>query len=303
MNNLSISRRSAWILAARPKTLLAAIVPVLVGGTLAYSDDKSKFSFLATVVALFCSGCIQIGTNFTNDLFDYLKGADTVERVGPLRVLSSGLISKGEMKYAIIGVFGAAFFAGLYLVWIGGTEIFIIGVLSIFSGIIYTAGPYPLAYNGLGDLFSFVFFGVVGTMGTYYVNIKEWSLHSFIASIPVGALITAILVVNNYRDIVQDAKAGKKTLTVKFGESFTRFEYILLLLVAFLSPVYLVYNSHFSTWLLLPYLSLPLAIKMIRMLFTLRDQALNSLLELTAKFSALFGLLFSIGIIVGKFSH
>ncbi len=303
MNNQNISKPRSWLLAARPKTLLAAVVPVLVGGTLAYSDNIDKFSWTASLVAFFCSMCIQIGTNFTNDLFDFIKGADTDERVGPTRVLSAGLISKSEMKNAIIVVFGAAFFAGLYLVQIGGISIFIIGILSIFSGIIYTAGPYPLAYNGLGDLFSFVFFGVVGTMGTYYVNIKEWSLHSFIASIPVGALITAILVVNNYRDIVQDAKAGKKTLAVKFGKSFTRMEYIALLLLAFFAPVYLVYHSHFSIWLLLPCLLLPLALRMISMLFKFRNQALNSLLELTAKFAALFGLLFSIGLVIGKISR
>jgi 1,4-dihydroxy-2-naphthoate octaprenyltransferase len=294
--NTQISKSGAWLLASRPKTLLAAVVPVLVGGAFALADKK--FSPTATFIALFCSLCIQIGTNFTNDLYDFLKGADTTERIGPIRVLNAGLITKKEMRNAILIVFGSAFFAGLYLVWLGGLPILIIGLLSIMAGYIYTAGPYPLAYNGLGDLFSFAFFGVVGTTGTYFVNTLHWSPIALQASIPVGTLITAILVVNNYRDIEQDAAAGKRTLAVKFGKRFTEIEYIVLLITAFVVPVILVAVNGLSLWLLLPFASLPLAFRMVSLLFTLEGQELNKLLELTAKFSALFGLLFSIGAII-----
>jgi 1,4-dihydroxy-2-naphthoate octaprenyltransferase len=294
--NEKISTPKAWLLASRPKTLLAAVVPVLVGGAFAFADKK--FSLLSTAVAFFCSFCIQIGTNFTNDLYDHLKGADTAERIGPLRVLNAGLINKRQMRNAIVLVFGSAFFAGLYLVWRGGFPILVIGILSIISGYIYTAGPYPLAYNGLGDLFSFVFFGIVGTTGTYFVNTLEWSPIALLASIPVGTLITAILVVNNYRDIDQDAAAGKHTLAVKFGKRFTELEYILLILCAFAVPVILVVYYHFSLWILLPYAALPLAIHMVSLLYSLEGSELNKLLELTAKFSALFGLLFAIGAVL-----
>lgn len=291
-----ISKTGAWILASRPKTLLAAIVPVLVGAAFAFADKK--FSPAATLTALFCSLCIQVGTNFTNDLYDFLKGADNTERVGPLRVLNAGLVTKKEMRNAIVLVFGSAFLAGLYLVKLGGLPILVIGILSIISGYIYTAGPYPLAYNGLGDIFSFVFFGVVGTTGTYFVNTMSWSPLAFLASIPVGTLITAILVVNNYRDIEQDAAAGKKTLAVIFGKKFTEAEYIFLIGIAYLIPVVMAIKGDTSFWIFLPFVSLPLAYKMIRLLYTLKGTELNKLLEITAKFSALFGFLFALGAIL-----
>ena len=206
----------SWILASRPKTLPAAIVPVIVGSSLAYSEEK--FILLNSLIALFCSLLIQIGTNFINDLYDFLKGSDKKGRKGPQRVLANGIISVNEMKIGSALTFLLAFVAGLYLVYIGGIIILIIGIASILAGIAYTAGPFPLAYNGLGDLFVFIFFGIVATMGTYYVNTFEFSLLSFLASIPVGALITNILLVNNYRDINEDKIANKKTTTVIFGK-------------------------------------------------------------------------------------
>jgi len=205
LNKYNMSKESklnSWFLASRPKTLLAAVVPVMVGSALAIS--MKKFFLPYSIVALLCSILIQIGTNFTNDLYDFLKGSDTVKRKGPRRVLASGLISAKEMKVAIILVFGTTFLLGLYLVYSAGLIILWIGILSIFAGIIYTAGPFPLAYNGLGDVFVFIFFGIVGTMGTFYLHTQEISLLALLVSIPVGALITNILVVNNYRDIEED---------------------------------------------------------------------------------------------------
>jgi 1,4-dihydroxy-2-naphthoate polyprenyltransferase len=292
----SPGKLQSWILASRPKTLLASVVPVATGTALAVSENK--FVLLYSLIALVCSVLIQVGTNYVNDLYDFLNGADNAKRKGPERVLASGWIKVTEMKIASILVFLASFIFGLYLVYVSGTVVLIIGVLSIVAGIAYTAGPFPLAYNGLGDIFVFLFFGLVGTMGTYYVQAHNFSVLSFIASLPVGALITNILVVNNYRDIEEDRAAKKYTLAVIFGKSFTKFEYISFIFISFLVPLllFLKYNFHF--WIFLPYLSIPIAINLIRMLFQLDGKELNNTLELTAKFSALFGILFSIGLIV-----
>lgn len=290
------SKIHSWFLAARPKTLLAAVVPVMVGSSLAI---YSGFFFLPySIVALLCSILIQIGTNYTNDLYDYLKGSDTKERKGPIRVLSAGLISVQEMKRGIFIVFLITFLLGLYLVYSAGWVILIIGLISIVAGLAYTAGPFPLAYNGLGDVFVFLFFGIVGTMGTFYLHHQQFTLLSFIISLPVGALITNILIVNNFRDIDEDRAAGKKTLAVILGNTFSKIEFIVLLIISFLVPLSLFFTYDFSYWIFLPYLTIPIAMILIKMLNEYRGKELNKTLELTAKFSALYGLLFSIGIII-----
>jgi len=286
----------SWILASRPKTLPAAVVPVLVGSSLAY--NQGKFYPLYSFVALICSLLIQIGTNFTNDLYDHLKGADTEKRKGPIRVLAAGLISVREMKIAITLVFSLTFLLGLYLVYVTDWNIFIIGVFSIIAGLAYTAGPYPLAYHGLGDLFVFLFFGIVGTMGTYYLHHQEFTVLSFLVSLPVGALITNILIVNNYRDIDEDKQAGKNTLAVKLGKEFSRYEFIFFLLTAFFVPFVLYFKFNFNETIFLPYLSLPVAIILVKMIFNFQGQQLNKTLEVSAKYSALYGLLFSVGMII-----
>ena len=286
----------SWILASRPKTLPAAVVPIIVGSSLAYGEGK--FILLNSLIALFCSLLIQIGTNFVNDLYDFLKGSDKGDRKGPQRVLAHGFISVKEMKIGSILIFLLAFLAGLYLVYVGGTIVLIIGVASILAGIAYTAGPFPLAYNGLGDLFVFIFFGIVATAGTYYVNTFQFSLLSLLASIPVGALITNILLVNNYRDINEDKAANKKTTTVIFGGKFTQWQYIFLITLSYLVPIifYIIFN--YSYFIFLPLLSIPLALSLIKMLYTFEGEALNKTLELTAKLSGLYGILFSIGLIL-----
>ncbi|MFO7525783.1 MAG: 1,4-dihydroxy-2-naphthoate polyprenyltransferase [Ignavibacteriaceae bacterium] len=290
------SKIESWFLAARPKTLLAAVVPVMVGSSLAI---YSGYFFLPySIVALLCSVLIQIGTNYTNDLYDYLKGSDTKERKGPLRVLSAGLISVNEMKLGITIVFLITFLSGLYLVYAAGWIVLVIGIISIIAGLAYTAGPFPLAYNGLGDVFVFLFFGIVGTMGTYYLHHQEFTMLSFLISLPVGALITNILVVNNFRDIEEDRTVGKKTLAVILGNTFSKIEFYILLIISFVVPLLLFFYYNFTYWIFLPYLSLPVAILLIKMLNEYKGTELNKTLDLTAKFSALYGLLFSIGIII-----
>ena len=293
---MSESKLNSWIIASRPKTLLAAVVPVLVGSALAISINK--FFLPYSIVALFCSILIQVGTNFTNDLYDFLKGADNQKRKGPRRVLASGLISVTEMKVAIVIVFGLAFLFGLYLVLSVNLLILWVGIISIIAGIIYTAGPFPLAYNGLGDIFVFIFFGVVGTMGTFYLHTQEISLLSFVTSIPVGALITNILIVNNYRDIEEDREANKKTLAVLMGKNFTRWQYIFLISICYLVSLILNLQFDYNFWIFLPYLTLPITIVLIRMLYRYNGEELNKTLELTARFAGLYGLLFSIGLVI-----
>ncbi|MCX8106828.1 MAG: 1,4-dihydroxy-2-naphthoate polyprenyltransferase [Ignavibacterium album] len=285
-----------WILASRPKTLPAAVVPVMVGSALAI--NQGKFYPLYSVIALICSLLIQVGTNFTNDLYDHLKGADTEKRKGPSRVLSAGLISVNEMRNAIILVFSLTFVLGLYLVYVTDWKILVIGIFSIIAGLAYTAGPYPLAYHGLGDLFVFLFFGIVGTMGTYYLHHQDFTIISLIVSLPVGALITNILIVNNYRDIEEDKEAGKNTLAVILGRQFSRYEYIFFLLLSFFVPFILYFEFHFNATIFLPYLTLPFAIILVKMIYNYQGQQLNKTLEVSAKYSALYGLLFSAGLII-----
>ncbi|MBK7867169.1 MAG: 1,4-dihydroxy-2-naphthoate polyprenyltransferase [Ignavibacteriales bacterium] len=283
-----------WILATRQKTLLAAFVPVIVGTSLAVAEGK--YNLYVSSVALICSILIQIGTNFTNDLYDHLKGADTKERVGPKRALNEGWVTVAQMKFAIYFTFLLAFLMGLYLVYYAGPLILLIGILSIISGFMYTAGPFPLAYNGLGDLFVFLFFGFVGTVGTYFINTGYISSQALISAIPVGALVTNILVVNNFRDIEQDKRAGKQTLAVLLGKNFAFVEYCTLLASSFAVPLIMYIYYDLSYWIFLPYLTLPFAYKLIIMLLNYKGTELNPALELSAKLSALFGLLFSLGL-------
>lgn len=292
----NISKLQIWIVASRPKTLPAAVVPVMVGSALAIYEGV--FIPLYSIIALLCSLLIQIGTNFSNDLYDHLKGSDRKDRKGPIRVLASGLISVNEMKWGIIIIFSLSFLLGLYLVYSVGLVILWIGILSILAGLAYTAGPFPLAYNGLGDLFVFLFFGIVGTVGTYYLHTQQFNLIALIISIPVGALITNILIVNNYRDIEEDRISGKKTLAVILGREFSRYEFIFFILISFFVPFILHFKYGFEIWIFLPYLTLPLAITLVKMLYAYTGAQLNKTLELAAKFSAIYGFLFSAGILL-----
>lgn len=286
-----------WIETARPKTLAAAFIPVLAGSSLAW--HHGQLNWTNSLVALLCAFLIQIGTNFANDYFDHVKGSDTDDRIGFRRATSSGLIPAATMLRATILTMGLAFFLGLYLVWAAGPIVLIIGILSLIFGILYTGGPFPLGYNGLGDVFVFIFFGTVAVMTTYYVNALQWSADSFWASLAVGALCVNILVINNLRDVEQDRKSGKKTLGVIFGENVLKYEYVAMLALAYAIPPHFYFRLGYEAWIFLPLLILPLAVKYTTVVWNHSDKSrLNRTLEDTARFMAFFGLLFSTGIIL-----
>lgn len=288
---------TVWLRAARPQTLPASVIPVLTGGALAHHHQLFRWD--TTLVALICALLIQIGTNFANDYYDFVKGADREDRIGFTRATSARLVTPLAMLRATYLTMAVAFFIGLYLVWIAGWPIFLIGVFSLIFGIAYTGGPYPLGYNGLGDIFVFIFFGFAAVMGTYYVNTFEWSTDAFWASVPVGALAVNILVVNNLRDVHQDIISGKRTLGVLLGEGALKAEYILLAALSFVIPFVLYFNFNYSTWIFLPLLSVPVCFFLLNQIFFHDDKrTLNKTLERTAQFMVLFGLLFSTGILL-----
>jgi 1,4-dihydroxy-2-naphthoate octaprenyltransferase len=292
-----ITRREAWILAARPKTLPAALSPVIVGAALAWADGV--FDLLPALAAAAGALLLQILSNFANDYSDFFRGADTAERLGPIRVTAAGLISPRELRLGIGVVIALAVLLGLYLVWVGGWPILAIGVTAILAALAYTGGPFPFGYYGLGELFCFLYFGVAAVCGTYYVQAHSLPLFVLLASVPVGLLVTAILVVNNYRDIDTDRRAGKYTLAVRLGRRGARIEYVALLVVAYAIPVLLWLRFGFNTWLLLPWLTLPLAVRLVRTLATATDgPTLNKTLAGTAQLGLLFSLLFALGIVL-----
>ncbi len=286
----------SWILAVRLPTLPAALVPVAVGSATALA--ASTFRPWVFIAAAISSLFLQIGTNLANDLFDFQRGADTAERVGPTRVTQSGLLSPGEVRTGMWLSFALAFLVGMYLVYVGGWPILAIGILAIISGVAYTGGPFPLAYHGLGDVFAFLFFGVIAVMGTHFVHTGDVNLLSLTASLPVACLVTGILVVNNYRDIETDRKAGKRTLAVRIGRAATRGEYAALVLAAYLVPLWLALATP-NRWAWLPLLTAPMAFKLVRALFTQTGPALNPVLMGTGKLHLFHGVLFALGLAVG----
>jgi len=284
----------AWLLAARPRTLPVAFAPVLVGTALAAAEGRARA--LPAAAALVGALLLQIGANLANDLFDCEKGADREDRIGPPRAMQLGLVSAAQMRRAITLVFGAALLVGGYLVAVGGWPIAVVGALSIAAGLAYTGGPFPFGYHGLGDVAVFVFFGLVAVGGTYYVQTLSLSPLAIAAALPVGALATAILVVNNLRDIETDARAGKRTLAVRIGPRATRIEFVVLLVFAFaLLPGFWLLGAT-SPWVLLPFLTLPRAFVLARTVATPADgPALNAALADTARLSFGFSLLFAVG--------
>lgn len=285
-----------WLTALRPKTLSAAAAPVVVGTAVAW--DHEAFRALPALAALAGALLIQIGTNFANDYFDYVQGADTETRVGPARAIPTGLVTAREMMGATLVTFVLAILVGIYLVAVGGWPVVWIGLVSIASGVAYTAGgPRALGYLGLGDLFAFVFFGPVAVAGTYYVQALRWAPEAFVASVPVGALTVAILVVNNHRDADTDVAAGKKTLAVRFGRACTRTEYVALLALAYGMPMVQLVLGQEDTWVLLPWITVPFAWPPLQaMLHTHSAPALNLALGQTARLLAVFALAYATGI-------
>ena len=282
-----------WIMAARPRTLPAAIAPVIVGSALAYKD--MAFSLVVTIACLFLAAFLQIGSNFANDLFDYKKGTDRADRVGPKRAVAAGLITPKQMLMGTIAVLLAAVLVGLYLTYIGGIIFLIIGIFCIIAAVMYTAGPFALAYNGLGDVAVFIFFGLVAVVGTYYLQVQEVTFFAVIAATGVGALVTNILVVNNTRDRHTDAKVGKRTLAVRFGHSFCIYQYIFLLAVAYLCALVLMLAN---IWAFLPLLTIPIAIKMVKELRENEGTQLNPTLGKTANLLFFYSLLLAFGLVL-----
>jgi 1,4-dihydroxy-2-naphthoate octaprenyltransferase len=292
----SVSGIGPWVLAARPKTLPAAVVPVLVGGAIAWRDGF--FHGPGFVICLAFALLVQVGTNYANDAFDFVRGADREDRRGPRRAVASGLVSARAMMVGTFAVFLVAFLTGLVLVAYRGPELLVVGVASIIFGFAYTGGPFPLAYRGLGDVFVLIFFGLVAVGGTYYVMSGIVSGEALLAAVPIGLLATNILVVNNYRDMETDARAGKRTLVVRFGRTFARWQYISSLAVAFLVPLALVWRKD-AGWMALPLLAIPLAAKAARRLGPeISAGELNRLLATSAGILIFYGVLFSIGVLL-----
>lgn len=291
-----LSTWQIWLLAARPKTLPAAASPVLVGSAVAIADGGFHLGvFLAALVAALL---LQIGANFANDVFDFHKGADSSQRLGPLRVTQSGLLRPEQVYQGMWVVFGLASLMGLYLIWLAGWPILLIGLASILAALAYTGGPFPFGYYGLGDFFVFIFFGPAAVCGTYFAHLQSISWLALISSLPMGFLITAILVVNNLRDIETDRESNKRTLAVRIGVSGSRIEYLSLIAASYLVSL-LTWLIDLSTiWVVLVWLSLPLAIKMIRMIWRVSGRPLNEALAGTGRLTLLYAILFSLGLII-----
>lgn len=287
---------NAWIAAARLRTLPAAAVPVAVGTACAHAAGHVARG--PALAALGGALAIQVGTNFANDVFDAERGADGPDRVGPLRAVSAGLITAAAMKRAMIAAFALASTFGLYLTWSAGWPIAVLGVVSIAAGIAYTGGPYPLGYHGLGDVAVMAFFGFVAVCGTAYVQLGGVPALAWWAAIPVGALATAILVVNNVRDRATDARVGKRTLAVRWGRRGALVEYAALLLVAYAVPVALAVAGS-APWRALPLVTLPLAVVRVRALAAaVTGPEHNACLAATAQLLALHGSMFAVGLVV-----
>ncbi len=292
MNNSGFIKN--WLSAVRPKTLPAALAPVIIGFAIAYREEGHHFPsvFLAALVALL----IQAGTNMVNDYADFKKGADTETRVGPVRVTQAGLITPGSMKAGMLVVLILIIIFSIPLILRGGVPILIIGVLSIISGILYTAGPFPLGYNGLGDIFVLIFFGPVATAGTYYVQTLELSLNSVLAGLGPGLISVAILSINNLRDYENDKTAGKNTLVVIFGRGFGKAEYLVSVVIATFIPVIIFLAGERMNYSVMVYLLLILSIKPVKTV--MKDGSgtvMNDILGITGRMLLVYALIFAIG--------
>ena len=285
---------SIWIEATRPKTLPAAVAPVLVGTALAAHGGSADYA--AAGLCLLFALLIQIGTNFANDYYDFIQGADSASRVGPRRAVAAGLVRPAVMKRAMVAVFALAFAVGLGLIAWGGPGLIVIGVASIACGVAYTGGPFPLGYNGLGDLFVFIFFGLVAVGATFFVQAGEMTVNAILAAIPIGLLAANILVVNNYRDVETDRAAGKRTFVVRFGRGAARAQFDASLVVAFALPL-VFWARGFSPWVLAPLVLAPVAWRQARRLKASETPAeLIALLGDTGKLVAGYAVLLSGGL-------
>jgi 1,4-dihydroxy-2-naphthoate polyprenyltransferase len=287
-----------WLMAARTRTLPAAVAPVLVGTALAATGGTFKvLTFLAALVgALF----IQVGTNLSNDYSDARRGADTEDRLGPVRVTAGGLVPPRQVLIATYVAFGVAVLAGAYLIATAGWELLLVGAASILAGVLYTGGPRPYGYEGLGEVFVFLFFGVVAVTGSYFAQTEELDWEAFVLAVPVGLLASAILVVNNVRDLETDRRAGKRTLAVRLGRERTRVLFVAMLAAAFLTAPLPWLLGSLSPWLFLSWLAAPLAVPLVRVVRTRTDgPSLNTALAATGRLQLVFCVLLSAGLLAG----
>ena len=287
-----------WMLAIRPRTLPAAASGVVMGSALAWRDGS--FQLLPALAALCVALLLQIGSNVANDVFDFERGADTAERQGPTRVTQAGLLTPEQVKRGMWVIFGLAALCGLYLASLRGWTVILIGLAAILSAIAYTGGPFPLGYYGLGDLFVFVFFGLAAVAGTYFVQVGSVSAAAWWMAVPVGLVVTAILVVNNLRDLENDRKAGKHTLAVMLGAQGARAEYVLCLVIAYLLLPILIFMKIIPVFTLLAWLSLPIAYKSTRTVFTQQGKPLNAALAGTGQTALMYSVLFWLGLILTR---
>jgi 1,4-dihydroxy-2-naphthoate octaprenyltransferase len=288
-----------WFMAARPRTLPAAIAPVLVGTALA--GFAHVFHPLRFIAALIGAIFIQVGTNLSNDYSDARRGADTEDRLGPVRVTAGGLVPPRQVLIATYVSFGVAVLAGIYLIAVAGWELLLVGAASILAGVLYTGGPRPYGYEGLGELFVFLFFGIVAVVGSFFVQIGHLHWEAFALAVPVGLLASAILVVNNFRDIDTDRRAGKRTLAVRIGRARTRVLYAVMIYGAYvLVPVTWVFGP-LTAWVLLAWLTLPVAAPVVRVVRNRTDGAsLNGALAQTGMLQLTFCVLLSAGLLLSR---
>jgi 1,4-dihydroxy-2-naphthoate polyprenyltransferase len=288
-----------WLMAARLRTLPAAIAPVLVGTSLAgFEHDFHALRFAAALIgAIF----IQVGTNLSNDYSDARRGADAEDRLGPVRVTAGGLVPPSQVLVATYVSFGVAVLAGIYLIVVAGWLLLALGAASILAGVLYTGGPRPYGYAGLGEVFVFLFFGVVAVAGSYYVQTRHFQWEAFALSVPVGLLAAAILIVNNVRDIESDRRADKRTLAVKLGRERTRDMFTATVLLAYPLALVTWVAGPLTAWLALPWLSLPLAIALIGIVRTKTDgPTLNGALARSGMLQLCFCVLLSIGLVLSR---
>ena len=287
---------AAWFLAVRPKTLPAALAPVLVGCAIAWTERRFE---LGTAIAAFSVALLlQIGANLANDVADFHRGADSVGRLGPVRVTQGGLIAPRQMTIATAVVLAAATVPGLYLVWRGGPVLAAFGLIAILAAVTYTAGPKPFGYLGLGEFFVFLFFGPVAVVGTAYAMMRVATPAGIMASISMGCLVTAILVVNNLRDIDTDREAGKRTLAVRIGRDGSRWEYALLMIVAYATPVMMWLSGTTGPWPMIAWVTAPLGLILVRHVWMVSGRGLNTVLAGTARLCLWFAIALSVGIIL-----
>ncbi|MEX2530651.1 MAG: 1,4-dihydroxy-2-naphthoate polyprenyltransferase [Gemmatimonadota bacterium] len=290
---------TAWLMAIRPRTLPAAAAPVVVGTAMAMSHGTA--ATLPALAAMAGALLIQIATNLANDYFDFRKGSDTEDRVGPTRVVQAGILSPEAVLAGTVVTLLLATLVGLYLVWVGGVVILLIGLASLLCAVTYTGGPFPLAYHGLGDLFVFVFFGLVAVAGTYWVQALAFEPELLTAGAGVGALVTAILVVNNLRDLETDRAAGKHTLAVRIGARGSQGQYLLLLAVAAGVPAFGVAWHGWTPWVLLALLGVGYAFRPVARVLRFREpRQLNPALGETARAVAWYGGLLALGFLLGS---